>query len=131
VAVIVNRKEDIISSKVFVGNISDDTTQAELQDLFSEAGVILEIFLPTDQSSGNPKGFAVIEFAYEASVTTALEKLNGYKLNGRSLQVSPAEDQPQRSSNTRNQGPKSGYSSFKKSKSKGSRRNIRSKKRGG
>lgn len=126
----------MISSKVFVGNLSDDTTQAELQDLFSEVGVVLEIFLPTDQSSGLPRGFAFVEFTDKASVTIALEKLNGREFNGKNLIVSqaedrPPEDRPHQSPNTRSQGSKSGYSSFKKSKSKGSRRNIRSKKRGG
>ncbi|MFC1925006.1 RNA recognition motif domain-containing protein [Chloroflexota bacterium] len=126
-----NRKEDIISQKVFVGNLSDDTTQIELEDIFSEAGQVLEIFMPTDHSTGHPRGFAFVEFADEASVTSAVEKLDGHMLNGRSLRVSLAEDRPQRSQNTGHQGPKFGRNASKSSKSKGSRRNIRARKRGG
>jgi len=129
--VIFNREEDIINSKVFIENLSDDTTQMELLDLFSEVGQVLEIVLPTDESSGRLKGFAFIEFAYEASVPIALEKLNGHELNGKSLRISQVEDRPQHSQNARNQFSKSGRSSFKKPKSKGSRRNVRAKKRGG
>jgi RNA recognition motif-containing protein len=93
--------------------------------------VVLDIFLPKEQSSGNLKGLAFVEFADEASVAKALEKLNDRELNGRKIHVSQAEEPLQRSPNIKNQGPKSGYSSFKKSKSKGSRRNVRAKKRGG
>ena len=103
----------------------------ELLDLFSEVGQVLEIVLPTDESSGRTRGFAFVEFAYEASVSTALEKLNGHELNGRSLRISQVEDRPQRSPNAKNQFSKSGRGPFKKSKSKGSRRNVRAKKRGG
>jgi len=103
----------------------------ELLDLFSEVGQVLEIVLPMDESSGHPRGFAFVEFAYEASVPIALEKLNGHELNGMSLRISPVEDRQQHSQNASNQFSKSGRGSFKKPKSKGSRRNVRAKKRGG
>ena len=127
----INRKEDIISQKVFVGNLSDDTTQAELEEIFSEAGHVLEVFMPTDHSSGRPRGFAFVEFADKASVDNALEKFDGHVLNGRSMRVSQAEDRPQRPHSTGHQGPKYGRNASKSSKSKGSRRNIRARKRGG
>lgn len=103
----------------------------DLEDLFSETVQVLEVFLPTDQSSGRPKGFAFVELADETSVITAIEQLNGHQLNGRSLRVSQAEDRPQRSPKARNHGPNSGYRASRSSKSKGSRRNLRARKRGG
>ena len=100
----------------------------ELEDLFSEIGQVREIFLPTEPSRGRSRGFAFVEFADETSVITAIEKLDGHELNGKSLRVSQAEDRPQQSSYSGNRG---GAKPKRSSKSKGSRRNIRARKRGG
>ena len=123
-----NIKEDIISLRLFVGNLYEDTTQMELEDLFSEFGQVSDIFLPTDPSSGRSKGFAFVELAGEISATTVIDKLDGQKFNGKNLRVSEAEDRTQRSSSAGYKAPK-----FKQQskKSKGSRKNIRSRKRGG
>lgn len=125
--VIINIKEDIISSRVFIGNLNEDITQMELEDLFSEFGQISDIFLPTDPSNGRSKGFAFVELADETSAIAAIAKLDGYEFNGNSLRVSQAEDRTQRTMNFRNKDAKPKHSS----KSKGSRKNIRSRKRGG
>jgi len=93
--------------------------------------VVLDIFLPKDENSGGPKGHAFVEFADDASVAMALEKLNGREFKGKSLIVTQPDDPSQRPPSPRNQFSNSGRSTFKKSKSKGSRRNVRAKKRGG
>ena len=124
-----NREEDIISSRVFVGNLSYDTTQSELESLFSKVGQVVEIFLPTDRSTGRLRGFAFVELANQAGVNEAIEKLNGQELNGRSLRLSQAEDRPQRSPIAVDKGPMFGNSGSRTPKRKGSRRNIRAKKR--
>jgi len=114
---------------VFVGNLSYDTTRSELENLFSEVGQIVEIFLPTDRSTGRPRGFAFVELADQAGVIEAIEKLNGQEFNGRSLRVSQAQDRPQGSPIAVDKGRVFGHGVHRTSKPKGSRRNIRAKKR--
>jgi RNA recognition motif-containing protein len=114
---------------VFVGNLSYDTTRSELENLFSEVGQVVEIFLPTDRSTGRPRGFAFVELANQAGVIEAIEKLNGQEFNGRSLRVSQAEDRPQQSLIAVDKGPVFGHGADRTPKPKGSRRNIRAKKR--
>lgn len=124
------REGDIIPSKVFVGNLAFDTTQGELETLFSEAGRLVEVFIPSDRATGRPRGFAFVEFADEAGVSAAIEKFDGKELKGRTIRVSKAEDRPRRPN------PSMGFDLSgdgpggpRWEKPKGSRRNIRGKKR--
>ena len=55
-------KGERISSKIFVGNLSFDTTSDELQDLFSQGDDGVQVVVPTDRMSGRPRGFAFVEF---------------------------------------------------------------------
>ena len=104
--------------------------QSELESLFSEVGQVVEIFLPTDRITGRLRGFAFVELADQASVIKAIEKLNSQEFNGRSLRVSQAEDRPQRSAIAVDKGLMFEHSAHRTSKRKGSRRNLRAKKRG-
>lgn len=83
-----------MGSKVFVGNLDFNTTRAEVQALFAQVGEIRDVFLPTDRESGRPRGFAFVEFASDEDAAKAIEKFNGYELAGRALRVNPAEDRP-------------------------------------
>ena len=131
-----------MSSKVFVGNLDFNTTRAEVQSLFSQIGEIRDVFLPTDRDSGRPRGVAFVEFASDEDAAKAIEKFNGHELNGRALRVNAAEDRPRGGSGYRGGqrnsfggggfeggGGYGGGERFHASKPKGSRRNIRSKKR--
>jgi len=131
-------RRSIITSKVFVGNMSYDTTSRDLETLFSEVGEVVEIFVPTDRSTGRPRGFAFVEFTEASSVATAIEKFDGHELQGRNLRVSEAAERQRRPQGFSDgggggggygagppRGPKGGGG-----KPKGSRRNIRGKKRG-
>ncbi len=120
----------MISAKVFVGNLSYETTQSELEILFAEAGRVAEVFLPDDRITGRPRGFAFIEFTQESTVDAAIEKFDGYELNGRTLHVNKAEDKQRRSPNFSDAGPSGMPRGQKVSKPKGSRRNLRARKRG-
>jgi cold-inducible RNA-binding protein len=122
----IHGKEEIISSKVFVGNLSYDTTQSELASLFAEVGHVTEVFLPVDRITGRPRGFAFVTFADETSVVAAIERFNGQEFNGRNLRITEAEDRPRTAMGGQ---PPSRHGGYKKSKPKGSRRNIRGKKR--
>jgi len=126
-----------MGSKVFVGNLDFNTSRDEVQSLFSQVGSIRDVFLPTDRDSGRPRGFAFVEFESEEDAQKAIERFNGYELSGRALRVNAAEDRPRGGSG----GGRGGFSGGgyggggggdrfpPGGKSKGSRRNIRGKKR--
>lgn len=83
-----------MASKVFVGNLDFNTTKAEVQNLFAEVGEVRDVFLPNDRESGRPRGFAFVEYTSDEDAAKAIEKFNGYQLNGRALRVNAAEDRP-------------------------------------
>ena len=78
-------------NKLYVGNISYDTTQDSLRDAFGQFGDISEVKLITDRETGRSKGFAFITFAEVSSARSALD-LNGTDLDGRTIKVSEAKD---------------------------------------
>lgn len=91
------RRRTTISAKVFVGNLNFYTTESELTDLLSEAGSIVDVYLPADRVTGRPRGFAFVEFSSEAESARAIELFDGYELGGRNIRINAAEDRPQRS----------------------------------
>ena len=124
-------EEVIISNKIFVGNMSYETTPDELESVFSEVGVVVDVSVPTDRTTGRPRGFAFVEFADEAAATKAIEKFDGHELQGRRLRVSQAEKPQSRSHSFNDAGPfRTNQGEPRGSKPKGSRRNIRARKRG-
>jgi RNA recognition motif-containing protein len=86
-----------MGQKVFVGNMSFDTTREELQELFAQAGEITEVVVPTDRMSGRPRGFAFVTFASDEAAAAAIQKMDGQLLGGRNLRVNEASASPQRS----------------------------------
>lgn len=107
-----------------------ETTQGELENLFSEVGQINEVFMPADRETGRPRGFAFVTFAEEASVQAAIDKFNGFDLGGRNLKVNEAQERPARPPQMfGGGGGGGGYNRFKP-KPKGSRKGWRNKKRG-
>ena len=120
---------------MFVGNLSFDTPQSELETLFSEVGPVIEVFLPTDRNTGRPRGFAFVELGNEEAATAAIAKFDGYELRGRHLRVNEAEARPPRQPRFAPSGGGPGYGGGhggggqKRSRPKGSRRNARGKKR--
>ena len=119
--------------------MSFDTTQVELESLFSQVGNVTEVFIPTDRTTGRPRGFAFVEFDSPEAVTEAIDRFDGFELAGRNLRVNEAHERQRRPSGF-SDGPPSGGGggggSFRPpgggrpSKPKGSRRNVRSRKRG-
>ena len=85
-----------------------------------------EVYLPADRITGRLRGFAFVAFTEEQAVADAIEKFNDYEFNGRKLRVTEAEDRPRPAMGG---PPPSRHGGYKKSKPKGSRRNIRGKKR--
>lgn len=85
-----------MASKVFVGNLDFKTTREEVEKLFTQIGPVKDVFLPMDRETGRPRGFAFVEFETEEAAAQAIEKFHQYELGGRPLRVNAAEDRPRR-----------------------------------
>ena len=125
----------VIGSRIFVGNLSYETSQTDLETLFAQVGQVTEVFLPVDRVTDRPRGFAFVEFGDAAAVSQAIDKLDGTELNGRNLRVSEARDRAPRASPPpfMDDGPSMGGGmdfGRRPAKPKGSRRGLRGRKRG-
>ena len=87
-------KGTAIAAKVFVGNLSFRTTKEELTSLLSEAGAVVDVFLPTDRATGKPRGFAFVEFGSEGEAAEAIRRFHGRDVGGRALRLNMADERP-------------------------------------
>jgi cold-inducible RNA-binding protein len=83
--------------KLYVGNLSFNTTENDLQDLFEQHGAVSEVRLMTDYMTGRSRGFAFVTMGDPAQGNAAASALNGQGLNGRTLTINEARPQGQRS----------------------------------
>ena len=90
--------------KLYVGNMSFDTTEEELRTMFTEAGELLTVDLIKDRDTGRPKGFAFITFANQPDAAKAITMFNGKEVGGRPLTVNTAKAREDRPSGGRNFG---------------------------
>jgi RNA recognition motif-containing protein len=79
-----------MNNKLYVGNMSFETTEADLREAFEQFGAVTEVHLASDRYTGRPRGFAFVTFSTEEESKLAAEKLNGADLKGRQLTVNPA-----------------------------------------
>ncbi|MBI3583210.1 MAG: RNA-binding protein [Nitrospinae bacterium] len=87
-----------MAKKLYVGNISYQTTEDDLNTLFSQAGNIESVKIINDQYSGRSKGFGFVEFSTQDEADKAVSMFNGYSLGERKLIVNEARPQaPKRS----------------------------------
>ena len=70
-------------SKLYVGNLSYQTSESELRELFSQHGEVVSATLVMDRETGRPRGFGFVEFADASSAKAAIEALNGASVGGR------------------------------------------------
>ena len=85
-----------MSTKLFVGNLSFDTTELDLQDLFAAAGPVTEVNIVTDRATGRPRGFAFVTMATPEGAAAAIQQLGGKNVNGRDLTVNEARPREER-----------------------------------
>jgi len=78
--------------RLYVGNLSFNTTELELREVFSQYGAVAETKIVTDRETGRPRGFAFIEMASEQDAKEAIDQLNGRELGGRALTVNEAQE---------------------------------------
>jgi RNA recognition motif-containing protein len=82
-----------MGKRLYVGNLSYSTTEADLRDAFVATGHdVAEVKLVLDRDTGRPRGFAFVEMATDAGAQNAIENLNGKDLQGRSIAVSEARE---------------------------------------
>ena len=83
--------------RIFVGNLSRDASDAELQALFQTHGEVSKVEIVRDKYTGDPRGFAFVEMPGDAEAKTAIQDLNKKDFKGRSLTVNEARPREQRS----------------------------------
>lgn len=86
----------IMSTKLFVGNLSFNTTENDLQDLFAAHGPVSEVNLMMDRATGRPRGFAFVTMATPEAAQAATQALNGQSVDGRPLTVNEARPREER-----------------------------------
>lgn len=86
-----------MATKIYVGNMSFDTTEEQLKEAFAAIGQVDSVSLITDRYSGRSKGFAFIEMANDEEAKTAISQLDGKEVGGRTLKVSEARPREERS----------------------------------
>src|SRR5262245_20354539 len=79
-----------MGTKLYVGNLSFNTTENELQELFSQAGTVQEVTLMQDKFTGKSRGFAFVTMSSEEDAQNAISKFNGQTIEGRPLTVNEA-----------------------------------------
>lgn len=79
-------------NKLFVGNLDDATSSADLERVFGAHGQVLSAVVISDRFTGNSRGFGFVEYAGGDSAERAVSSLNGADLRGRALVVSVARD---------------------------------------
>lgn len=85
-----------MNSKLYVGNLSFDATEADIRAVFSEHGAVTDIHFPVDRDSGRPRGFAFVTMDTAEAAKSAENALNGKNWMGRNLAVNEARPQTDR-----------------------------------
>ena len=86
-----------MTQRLYIGNLSYETTEQNLRDLFSQAGEIASVDVITDKYSGKGKGFAFVEMATDGATEEAINRFNGHELDNRAMIVSAARVREERS----------------------------------
>lgn len=81
-----------MGKKLYVGNLSFDTTSQELEELFSQAGICDSVAVITDRDTGQSRGFGFVEMGSNADAQKAIQQFDGHELRGRNLKVNEARD---------------------------------------
>jgi cold-inducible RNA-binding protein len=103
-----------MSSKLYVGNLSFNTSTQELEQMFAEFGTVESTNIIEDRDTGRSRGFAFVEMSSKEEAQNAISALNGKEIDGRELKVNEAVDRDNRGGGggaNRGGGNRSNYSS--------------------
>jgi len=81
-----------MSKKLFVGSLSFEITDLDLEDLFKQYGEVLSAKVIMDRDSGRSRGFGFVEMSSEGSAQSAIDAINGTEVKGRAVNVSIAKE---------------------------------------
>jgi len=79
-----------MAKKLYIGNMSYDTTEEKLRELFGAHGEVTSVNVVTDRYTGRPRGFAFVEMSTDEAATAAIAAVNGQEVDGRQLKVAEA-----------------------------------------
>ena len=99
-----------MNTKLFVGNLSFETTETSLQDTFAAHGTVTEANLMMDRTTGRPRGFGFITMSSPEEAQNAINALNGATVDGRNLTVNEARPREERAGGGHNRGARTDYS---------------------
>ncbi len=85
-----------MSTKLYVGNLSFQTTSQDLQELFAQAGTVQSASVVEDRETGRSRGFAFVEMSTNDEAATAIDQFNGKEIGGRALKVNEAKPRENR-----------------------------------
>jgi RNA recognition motif-containing protein len=94
---LVSSKTKSMGTKLFVGNVSFEVTENDLQDLFEQAGVVHSVNIMQDRATGRSRGFAFVEMGTEEDAKKAISMFSGKDFKGRALTVNEARPREERS----------------------------------
>ena len=109
-------------SRLFVGNLSYQTMENDLQEYFSQAGVVTSVNLMLDKFTGKSRGFAFIEFSTSEEANKAVEMFHGKELQGRALTVNIARPREERAPRAGSGGGGGGGGGYRGGREGGGRR---------
>jgi RNA recognition motif-containing protein len=86
--------ENSMSNRLFVGNLSFNTTADHLRSAFSESGDVVDVHVVMDRETGRARGFGFVTMGNAPDAASAVQAMNGAMLEGRPLRVNAAEERP-------------------------------------
>jgi cold-inducible RNA-binding protein len=81
-----------MGKRLYVGNLSFNTTELELREVFSQYGTVADTKMVMDRETGRPRGFGFVEMGSDDEAKQAIDQLNGRELGGRALTVNEAQE---------------------------------------
>jgi len=91
-----------MEAKIYVGNLARSTNQADLNNLFAQAGQVVSVDVIKDRKSGEPKGYAFVTMSAQSEADKAISMFNAYSLGDLALTVNLAKPREQRGLDTKN-----------------------------
>ena len=98
-----------MAKKIFVGNLSFQTTETDLNNMFGAIGQVESVQIITDRDTGRSKGFGFVQMADDAAAEKAIAQLNGQEIGGRKVTVNEAKPMEKRDSRERGGGGRRRY----------------------
>jgi len=105
------RRKERMEAKLYVGNLSYDTTEDDIRNLFAQSGTVSEVALIKDRDSGTSKGFAFVTMSSQDEAKKAIEQFNGRSLGNREMTVNVARPREERSGGGDDSNRSGGYRS--------------------